>query len=87
MSKSSKQKGKIEFKISKKDKEGLRDIAHKIAELRRMELITQEELAEKIGTTQSAISRIEAGKQNLTIGYLQRIASALKREVKVKFTK
>ncbi|MBD3208409.1 MAG: helix-turn-helix domain-containing protein [Candidatus Nealsonbacteria bacterium] len=91
MAKKSKNKkrgvSKIELKISPKDKGALQKIARKIEELRREELVTQQELAKKIGTTQSAISRIESGKQNITIDYLQRIASALNRDIKVKFIK
>jgi len=91
MAKKSKNKkrgvSKIELKISPKDKDALQKIAQKIEELRREELVTQQELAKKIGTTQSAISRIESGKQNITIDYLQRIASALNRDIKVKFIK
>ncbi len=39
--------------------------------------MTQEQLAQRIGTTQSAVARIEAGKANLTIDTLERIAEAL----------
>jgi ribosome-binding protein aMBF1 (putative translation factor) len=39
--------------------------------------ITQTELAMRIGVAQSALSRIEAGRTNLTLGMLRRIAEAL----------
>jgi len=39
--------------------------------------ITQQELAERIGTKKSAISRIESGQQNLSIDMLLRISNAL----------
>lgn len=39
--------------------------------------MTQEQLAQRIGTTQSAVARIEAGKANVTIETLERIAEAL----------
>ena len=39
--------------------------------------ITQADLAKKIGTKQSAISRFEAGGSNPTIGFLKRLADAL----------
>jgi len=39
--------------------------------------ITQQELADRIGTKKSAISRIESGQQNLSIDMLLRISNAL----------
>ena len=41
---------------------------------------TQEELAEKVGTQKSNISRIESGKQNLTLDYIQALAEAMNKE-------
>jgi transcriptional regulator with XRE-family HTH domain len=39
--------------------------------------ITQTELAERAGMTQSAVSRLEAGGMTPTIGVLDRVAAAL----------
>jgi ribosome-binding protein aMBF1 (putative translation factor) len=39
--------------------------------------LTQTELAAKIGIAQSALSRIEAGRTNITLAMLRRIADAL----------
>lgn len=39
--------------------------------------MTQAELAKKMGTKQSAISRFEAGGTNPTIGFLYKLADAL----------
>jgi ribosome-binding protein aMBF1 (putative translation factor) len=39
--------------------------------------LTQTELAAKIGIAQSALSRIEAGRSNITLAMLRRIAEAL----------
>lgn len=55
-----------------------------IAELisRRKELnLTQKELAELIGTKQSNIARLESGNYNPTIKFLQRIFSAMGRNL------
>lgn len=39
--------------------------------------ITQKELAEQLGTKQSAIARFEAGNVNPTIGFLEKLAETL----------
>lgn len=45
---------------------------------RRMELeLTQEQLAERMGTSHSAISRIESGQHSTSVQTLQRLAVAL----------
>lgn len=56
-----------------------------IINLRKKKKISQSKLAEKIGMKQSAVGRIEAGKQNLTIETLQKIAFALNKELVVSF--
>ena len=76
---------KVESQMSPEEKQTLLQVAHKITELRRIQSVTQEDLAKRIGTTQSTISRIEAGRQNLTIDYIRKIASALNRNIRLKF--
>jgi ribosome-binding protein aMBF1 (putative translation factor) len=45
---------------------------------RRMDLsLTQEQLAERMGTSHSAISRIESGQHSTSVRTLQRLAAAL----------
>ena len=39
--------------------------------------LTQQELAERMGTSHSAISRIESGQHRTSVGTLQRLAEAL----------
>ena len=39
--------------------------------------LSQKELAERVGTSHSAISRIESGRYGMTVDTLQRIAQAL----------
>ena len=39
--------------------------------------LTQAEVAKKIGTNQSAISRLESGNLNPSLEFLQRVASAM----------
>lgn len=45
--------------------------------------LTQEELARKIGTKQSAISRLESGRYNPTIEVLRKVAQALNADLKI----
>lgn len=56
-----------------------------IAEMRKKKKISQAKLAKKIGMKQSAIGRIEAGGQNLTIDTLYNIASAFNKKLVVNF--
>lgn len=39
--------------------------------------LTQEQLAKKIGTKQSAIARVESGNANPSISFLEKIAAAM----------
>jgi ribosome-binding protein aMBF1 (putative translation factor) len=53
---------------------------------RRIELkITQEELAERMGTSASAISRIESGQHATSVRTLERLAEALEAKLVVGF--
>lgn len=52
-----------------------------IARVRSQRGLTQKELADKLGTSQSAINRIEAGKQNVTIEMLARISDVLNKAI------
>src|SRR3989338_1170427 len=48
--------------------------------------ITQEELARKVGTKQSVISRLESGRANPSIAFLKRLAQALNSHLEIRFT-
>ena len=45
--------------------------------------LTQRELAERVGTRQSAISRLESGTYNPSLSFLYKIADALNARLKV----
>lgn len=45
--------------------------------------VTQEELAEKIGTKQSVISRLESGRANPSISFLKKLAQALNSHLEI----
>ncbi len=49
--------------------------------------LTQKELAYKIGTKQSAISRFESGRYNPTLSFLEKLADALEAKLKISLTK
>lgn len=47
--------------------------------------VTQEQLAKKIGTKQSVISRLESGRANPSVGFLKRLAAALNTRLEIRF--
>ncbi|MBU4299355.1 helix-turn-helix transcriptional regulator [Patescibacteria group bacterium] len=49
--------------------------------------LSQKELAEKIGTKQSAISRLESGTYNPSLSFLQKVGGALNAKLKISLTK
>lgn len=59
------------------------EISYQISQLRRRKKISQKELAEKIGTTQSNVARMESGRQNFTVNFLSEIASVLGSKLKI----
>lgn len=56
-----------------------------VIEARMRKGVTQEELAEKIGTKQSVISRLESGKANPSMNFLKKLAQALNSHLEIKF--
>lgn len=46
---------------------------------------TQKHLAQKIGTKQSVISRLETGKANPSLSFLKKLADALDSRLEIKF--
>ncbi|PIW67763.1 transcriptional regulator [bacterium (Candidatus Moisslbacteria) CG12_big_fil_rev_8_21_14_0_65_36_11] len=57
------------------------DVAYQILKLREKNGLTQKKLAEEIDTTQSAVARIEAGKENITIDTLGKIIAVLNKKI------
>ena len=47
--------------------------------------LTQKDLAEKVGTKQSAISRLEIGRINPSFSFLRKIADALNSRLEIRF--
>lgn len=59
----------------------MENIGSRIASVRESAGLTQSELAKKVGTTQSAIARIESGTHNLTSDTIKKISKALNRNL------
>lgn len=56
-----------------------------IIEARAKKKLTQKDLARKMGTKQSVISRLESGRANPSFEFLKRLAKALDTDLKIKF--
>ena len=56
---------------------GALEPGHQVARLRMKRGITQAQLAESVGTTQSAIARLESGKRDPSLSYLRKVLAAL----------
>ncbi len=57
--------------------------AYQVARLRIMRGLTQEELAEKVGTKQPSIARLESGKSEPSLSFLRRVVEALDGDLEV----
>ena len=63
-------------------------ISEKIAQLRHRARLTQEELAQRIHTTKSAVSRYESNNyRGYSVSLLQKIAAACGADLRISFTK
>ena len=62
------------------------ELVQMIIEKRIKQNLTQSELAKKMGTKQSAISRLERGVCNPTLAFLRKTANALGAEVNISFS-
>lgn len=61
------------------------DIICQIIKSRLEQNMTQSDLAKKVGTAQSNISRLESGNYNPTLEFLEKIATSLGKKLKVSF--
>lgn len=60
-------------------------VIRQIIRMRTEQHLTQAELAERIGTRQSSIARMESGHVNPSLGFLKRVAAALGKKVTITF--
>lgn len=56
-------------------------VGNLIAQVRKERNLTQAQFAKKLGTSQSAVNRIESGRQNLSMDMLARISEVLNKEI------
>lgn len=75
-----------EFRKEYKESELEFNIAQTIIRARIEKGYTQKQLAEKLHTKQSVISRVESAKTTPTLSFLKRIATALNANLKVQIT-
>lgn len=57
-----------------------------VLQVRKEKGLTQKDLAKKMGTKQSVISRLESGRANPTISFLKKIAQAMQTHLEIRFT-
>ena len=62
------------------------EIASQLRQVRKEQGMTQERLAEKVGTRKSNMSRLESGRYNPSLDFLEKVAGGLGREIEVKVT-
>lgn len=73
-----------EFKSEYETKELRYKIIDILVGIRVQYKLTQSELAQKLGTTQAVISRIENGSVNIGIDFLQKIANTFNKKIDIK---
>jgi ribosome-binding protein aMBF1 (putative translation factor) len=78
--------GRLERLESLQEEREHAEVARKIYDLRKEAGLTQKELADRVGTTPSVISRLEAADyEGHSFAMLRRIAAALDRKVRIEF--
>ena len=60
------------------------EVVRQLKEVRKAEGMTQEHLAELIGTKKSNISRLESGRYNPSLDFLVKVADGLGKQISVK---
>jgi transcriptional regulator with XRE-family HTH domain len=60
------------------------DPAYQLARLRILRGLTQQQLAERVGTRQPSIARLESGREEPKLGFLRRVAEALGARLEVR---
>ena len=59
-------------------------MAQQLREVRRSQGMTQEALAERVGTKKSNISRLESGRYNPSLDFLVKVAKELGKQLQIR---
>ena len=60
------------------------EVAQQLREVRKSQGMTQELLADRVGTKKSNISRFESGRYNPSLDFLVKVAGGLGKQIQVK---
>lgn len=60
------------------------EVAKQLRDVRKSQGMTQESLAELVGTRKSNISRLESGRYNPSLDFLVKVAGGLGKQIQVK---
>lgn len=60
------------------------EVAQQLREVRKSQGMTQELLADRVGTKKSNISRLESGRYNPSLDFLVKVAGGLGKQIQVK---
>ena len=60
------------------------EVAKQLRDVRKSQGMTQESLAELVGTKKSNISRLESGRYNPSLDFLAKVAGGLGKQIQVK---
>ena len=60
------------------------EVAQQLREVRKSQGMTQESLADRVGTKKSNISRLESGRYNTSLDFLVKVAGGLGKQIQVK---
>lgn len=61
-----------------------KEVAEQLRAARKAQGVTQESLAERVGTKKSNISRLESGRYNPSLDFLEKVANGLGRKLQIK---
>lgn len=62
------------------------EVVEQLKKARKVQDVTQEVLAERVGTKKSNISRFESGKYNPSLDFLVKVADSLGKQVHIKIS-
>ena len=61
-----------------------KEVAQQLREVRKSQGMTQESLADRVGTKKSNISRLESGRYNPSLDFLVKVAGGLGKQIPAK---